>query len=186
MAFAPQLHPAHGLRSPEVIAVAVFTQPPVLAGCLACLLATRLGTIPLSVGGPRIRNKKLAATAAFTPGLRAAHGEPNLRRIRRRRKQKRRSPRKSRPKKEEQILDRSDRRKRLGRKWIFKPPAFPSFIPPLTQPGWIAGHLGFCSQVQPPTGVQRKGVRRLDQSIDGVWLVALSEEGDRDPERAVA
>jgi hypothetical protein len=132
MAFAPQLHPAHGLRSPEVIAVAVFTQPPVLAGCLACLLATRLGTIPLSVGGPRIRNKKLAATAAFTPGLRAAHGEPNLRRIRRRRKQKRRSPRKSRPKKEEQILDRSDRRKRLGRKWIFKPPAFPSFIPPLT------------------------------------------------------
>jgi hypothetical protein len=133
MAFAPQLHPAHGLRSPEVIAVAVFTQPPVLAGCLACLLATRLGTIPLSVGGPRIRNKKLAATAAFTPGLRAAHGEPNLRRIRRRRKQKRRSPRKSRPKKEEQILDRSDRRKRLGRKWIFKPPAFPSFIPPLTK-----------------------------------------------------
>jgi hypothetical protein len=133
MAFAPQLHPAHGLRSPEVIAVAVFTQPPVLAGCLACLLATRLGTIPLSVGGPRIRNKKLAATAAFTPGLRAAHGEPNLRRIRRRRKQKRRSPRKSRPKKEEQILDRSDRRKRLGRKWIFKPPAFPSFIPPLTR-----------------------------------------------------
>jgi hypothetical protein len=152
MAFAPQLHPAHGLRSPEVIAVAVFTQPPVLAGCLACLLATRLGTIPLSVGGPRIRNKKLAATAAFTPGLRAAHGEPNLRRIRRRRKQKRRSPRKSRPKKEEQILDRSDRRKRLGRKWIFKPPAFPSFIPPLTPEAdarpWASG-AGFDCYGQP-------------------------------------
>ena len=95
------------------------------------VLATRLGAIPLPVGSPRIRNKRLTATTALTPGSWAAHDEPNLRRSQRRRKRKRRRSRKSRPKKEEEILERSHRRKCPGRKRIFKP-LVPPLIPPQT------------------------------------------------------
>jgi hypothetical protein len=81
MELSPSLHVLHGARSAEVIAIAVFAQPPALAGDLAGLMAFRGRTIPLPVGSSRIRKKKPAAMAAFTPGLRAAHVEPNLRRI---------------------------------------------------------------------------------------------------------
>jgi len=87
---SPGLHVLHSARSAEVIAIAVFAQPSALTGDLAGLLAFRGRTIPLTVESPRIRKKKPAAMTAFTPGLRAAHGEPNLRRIQESRKRKRR------------------------------------------------------------------------------------------------
>jgi hypothetical protein len=103
MTLAPSLHAAHRFGPTEVVAVAVLAQPSALAGGLASLLTTRLGTIPLPVGCPRIGKKKLAATKAFTPGLRAAHEEPTLRGTRCRRKPKRTQPERSSPKKEEEI-----------------------------------------------------------------------------------
>jgi len=89
MELSPVLHPFHGARSAEVIAIAVFAEPSALAGELAGLLTFRGRTVPLVIGSPWIRKKKTAAMAAFTPGWRAAHVEPNLRRIQESRKRKR-------------------------------------------------------------------------------------------------
>src|SRR6266571_1139230 len=88
MALTPQLHPAHRLRATEVIAVAVFAEPPSLTGSLAGLPTGEPGTIPLPIGGSRVRNKKLIATAAFSSALRAAHCQPNVRRTNLRRNEK--------------------------------------------------------------------------------------------------
>src|SRR5438093_7782330 len=101
MALAPGLHTTHGLRTAEVIAVAILAQPSSLAGGLAGLPTSGFGTIPLTIGGLRIRNKKLIATAAFASLLRMAHREPNLRRTRPGRKRKRRPRTRAKPKKEE-------------------------------------------------------------------------------------
>jgi len=131
MAFAPGLHPAHRFRPPEVITVAVLAQPPVLAGCLARLPATRVGTKSLSVGSPRIGNKKLAATTAFTPGSKAAHDEPNRRRTRQPRKRKRRPPRRSGPKKEEEIYREEIEENTSEENGVSNRLFPPSFIPPL-------------------------------------------------------
>jgi len=78
MALTPQLYAAHRLRAAEIIAVAVLAEPTSLTGRLAGVSAGGLGTIPLAIIGPRVRNKKLIATAAFASVLRAAHREPNL------------------------------------------------------------------------------------------------------------
>jgi hypothetical protein len=103
MTLAPPLHPADRRRATEVIAVAIPAQPPALAGGFAGLPTGGLGTIPLTVAGPWIRNKELIATATFTSARRALHRAPNLRRTCRRRKRKRRPRRKPKPKKEEEL-----------------------------------------------------------------------------------
>jgi len=103
MELAPGLHPLHGARAAEVIAIAVFAEPTALTGELAGLPTIRVRTKPLPIGSPRIRKKKPAAMTAFTPGGRAAHGAPSLRRIQKSRKRKRRPPRRGGPKKEEDL-----------------------------------------------------------------------------------
>jgi hypothetical protein len=135
MTLAPGLHPAHRFRPTEVIAVAVLPQPPMLAGGLAGLLTTRLGTISLPVGCPRIGKKKLGATKAFTPGLRAAHEEPTLRGTQRRRKRKRTQPRRSSPKKEEEIQSELVEENAPEENGFSNRLLQPSFIPPLTNSG---------------------------------------------------
>ena len=77
MVLAPELDPAHWLSTAEVVAVARFTQPAPLAGCLAGLAAGGLRTIALAILGARIGNEKLAATPAFSSGLCSAHCEPH-------------------------------------------------------------------------------------------------------------
>jgi hypothetical protein len=103
MALAPQLHPAHRFRAAEVIAVAVPTQPPSLAGGLAGLPTGGLGTVPLTIRSPWIRKKKLIATAAFAAVLRAAHRDPNLRRTTREENEKEDRKEDPNPKKEEEL-----------------------------------------------------------------------------------
>jgi hypothetical protein len=103
MELAPGLHPLHGARATEVIAIAVFAEPAALTGALAGLLTFRVGTIPLPISGPRIRKKKPMAMTAFTPGGSAAHGAPNLRRIQKKRRRKRTQRRRRSPKKEEEL-----------------------------------------------------------------------------------
>jgi hypothetical protein len=127
MELSPGLHPFHGARAAEVIAVAVFAEPAALAGDLAGLLAFRVRTISLPIRRARIRKKKSAAMTAFTPGGRAAHDEPKLRRIQESRKRKRRPPRKRSQKKEEELSAGSGRRKCPGRKRNFKPLVFLHF-----------------------------------------------------------
>jgi hypothetical protein len=121
MELSPGLHPLHGARAAEVIAVAVFAEPAALAGELAGLLTFPARTIPLPIRSARIRKKKPAAMTAFTPGWRAAHEEPKLRRIQESRKRKRRPPRSRSQNKEEELSARSGRRKCPGRKRNFKP-----------------------------------------------------------------
>src|SRR6266487_2787992 len=123
MALTPQLHPAHRLRAAEIITVAVLAEPPSLTGRLAGVPTGGLGTIPLAIVGPRVRKKKLIATAAFA----SAHREPNLRRTSLRRKRKRRSGRRAKSEEGRISLKGSGGRKRPGRKRNFKPPAFPHF-----------------------------------------------------------
>jgi hypothetical protein len=103
MELSPGLHPLHGTGSAEVIAVAVFAEPAALAGELAGLLTFRVRTISLPIRRARIRKKKSAAMTALSPGCRAAHDAPNLRRIQESRKRKRRPPRKRSQKKEEDL-----------------------------------------------------------------------------------
>jgi hypothetical protein len=57
MALAPLLHTANRLPPAEVIAVAILAQPPPLAGSLARLSAGGLGTIPLTILRPWIRDE---------------------------------------------------------------------------------------------------------------------------------
>jgi hypothetical protein len=104
MELSPGLHTLHSARSPEVVAVAVFAQPSALAKQLAGVLTTPVRTVALTIERPRIRKKKTAAMTAFSPGSRAAHGEPKLRRIPPPRKRKSRQPRRRNPKKEENLL----------------------------------------------------------------------------------
>lgn len=73
MVLAPQLNAADLGGSPEVIAIAVFAQPPALTGGLAGLAASRIRTVTLAILGPRIGNEKLAATAAFASSLSTVH-----------------------------------------------------------------------------------------------------------------
>ena len=67
MSFAPFLHSSHLLASSEVIAVGFLTQPLVLAGGLAGLMAVWTLTVMLMVGVAVIRIEKLVAMAALTP-----------------------------------------------------------------------------------------------------------------------
>jgi hypothetical protein len=127
MELSPGLHALHGAGAAEVIAVAVFAEPAALAGELAGLLTFRVRTIPLPIRRARIRKKKSAAMTAFTPGWRAAHDEPNLRRIQEPRKRKRRPPRKRNQKKEEELSARSGQRKCPGRRRNFRPLVFLHF-----------------------------------------------------------
>ena len=134
MELSPGLHVLHGARSAEVIAIAVFAQPSALAGDLADLLAFRSRTIPLPVDSPGIRKKKPAAMTAFTPGLRAAHGEPNLRRIQesRKRKRRRRQSEVRRRKKnfQTEVVEENARQENGISNRLFSS----TFIPPLTLP----------------------------------------------------
>jgi hypothetical protein len=102
MELSPGLHPLHGAGSAEVIAIAVFAEPAALAGELAGLLTFQARTIPLPIRCARIRKKQSAAMTALSPGFRAAHDEPNLRRIQGPRKRKRPPSRRS-QKKEEKL-----------------------------------------------------------------------------------
>jgi hypothetical protein len=68
MELAPGLHPLHGARATEVIAIAVFAEPAALAGELAGLLTFRARTIPLAIRRAWIRKKKSAAMTALSPG----------------------------------------------------------------------------------------------------------------------
>jgi len=103
MELSPGLHPLHGAGSAEVIAVTVFAEPAALAGELAGLLTFPTRTIPLAIRSAWIRKKKSAAMTALSPGCRAAHDEPKLRRIQELRKRKRRPPRRRSQKKEEEL-----------------------------------------------------------------------------------
>jgi hypothetical protein len=104
MELAPGLHTLDGTRSAEVIAIAVFAQPSTLTGPLAGVLAFRRRTVPLTVNGSRIRKKKTVAMTALSSRGRAAHDEPNRRRIQELRRRKRKRPRRGNPKKEETIF----------------------------------------------------------------------------------
>src|SRR5688572_32465100 len=76
MVLAPPLDAADRLSTAEVVAIAILTQPPSLAECLAGLSARGVGTVVLAVCGPRVGTKKLGAIAAFMSDLRTAHREP--------------------------------------------------------------------------------------------------------------
>jgi hypothetical protein len=91
MALAPQLDAADFVSSAEVVTVAIFAQPPSLAGCLTGLLASGLGTIPLPILGAPIGEEELRATTAFASGLRQAHRERYLEAPHSGRKRKRRT-----------------------------------------------------------------------------------------------
>jgi hypothetical protein len=61
-----------------MIPVAVLAPPTLLAGELAGLPTTGLGTIPLTILGSRIRKEERAATSALaSASKRAAHRAPN-------------------------------------------------------------------------------------------------------------
>jgi hypothetical protein len=81
MKLSPSLHALHSSWPAEVIAIAVLTQPAALAGQLAGMLASGLRTVSLTICRARIRKKKQVAMTAFSSSWRAAHDEPNLRRI---------------------------------------------------------------------------------------------------------
>jgi len=57
MALAPLLHATNRRLAAEVIAVAILAQPSPLAGSLAGLSAGGLGTIPLTILRPWIRDE---------------------------------------------------------------------------------------------------------------------------------
>jgi len=57
----------------EVVAVAILVRPPLLAGSLTGLPTGRLGTVALTIFGPRIGGEERLAASAFAPGSWAAH-----------------------------------------------------------------------------------------------------------------
>jgi len=73
MLLAPTSHAVHFAGAAESVAVAVFAEPSALGGSLAGLAASGLRTVVLPIGGSRIGNEHLAATAAFTACRPAAH-----------------------------------------------------------------------------------------------------------------
>jgi hypothetical protein len=103
MAFAPKLDTANFVRSAEVVAVAILTEPPSLAGCLTGLSARGLRTVALAIFGPWIGNEKLGATTAFTSRLRAGHRALHFEEAPPGRKRKRTTRRRSNRKKEEEL-----------------------------------------------------------------------------------
>jgi len=103
MTLAPQLDTADFVSAAEMVAVAIFAEPALLAGGLAGLSASGLGTVALAIQGPRIGNEKLIATAAFASGQRAAHRKPYPGDPRTGRKSKKKIGRKRNPKKEEKF-----------------------------------------------------------------------------------
>jgi hypothetical protein len=68
MKLSPALHPLHGARSAEVIAVAVLAEPAALAGELAGLLTFRARTIPLPIRRAGVRKKKTCCNDGIYAG----------------------------------------------------------------------------------------------------------------------
>jgi hypothetical protein len=102
MTLAPEFDAQDLVGSAEVVSVAGFAQPSPLAGGLAGLPTSRLGTIVLAGFVTRIGNEKLGATVAFASGLFAAHREPQLREAKSGRKRKKKNRRTRSRKKEEE------------------------------------------------------------------------------------
>jgi len=90
------------------------------------VMAIAAAIVPLTIRGPWIRNKQLVARAAFASVLRTTHRASNLRKPKLRKKRKK-SRKKIQPEEASRALKRTGRRKRHGRKWNFKPPAFGHF-----------------------------------------------------------
>jgi hypothetical protein len=106
MGFSPLLHPLHILRAAEVVAVFRFTQPTLLPGPLASLLALRSRTILLASSIPVIGHKQHLAmqtlvTARF--GLHQVEAAP-LKPRRDARKREEDQPRKKTEKEEKKRL----------------------------------------------------------------------------------
>jgi hypothetical protein len=76
MTLTPQLDATDFIGPAKMVSVAMFAEPALLAGGLAGLSASGLGTITLAIQGPRIGDEELRATAAFASAQRAAHREP--------------------------------------------------------------------------------------------------------------
>jgi len=95
MTLAPEFDAEDLVGSAEVVSVAGFAQPSLLAGGLAGLLTSGLGTIVLAALVTRIGNEKLGATAAFASGLLAAHREPHLKEAQPGRKRKKKNRKKT-------------------------------------------------------------------------------------------
>lgn len=73
MALAQTLNTGDLVGSSEVVAVAIFAKPPLLAGHLAHLSARGHWAVMLAIFSPGIRNEELAANTVFTSSRRAAH-----------------------------------------------------------------------------------------------------------------
>ncbi len=133
MVAAPLLDAFDLARATEVIPIALFTEPPPLAGSFAGSLTRLQRAEPLAPLGSRVRQEQSLAASALTSFGSTAPGAPNLLANRRSRKPKRPEGRRSYAKKEEGIC---------AEKFEEKPPEengfsnrhfSPAFIPPLTQ-----------------------------------------------------
>ena len=132
MTLAPALDAANLIRSAEVVAVAIFTHPPPLAGRLTGVPTSRLGTVALAIFSPRIGMEELAATAAFAAGQRAAHRVRHFGDARPGRKRKRRTGSRPNRKKEAELYEEVREENPTQENGISIRLLSPTFIPPLS------------------------------------------------------
>jgi len=125
MALAPELDTANFERAAEEVTVAVFTEPSSLAGYLTGLSASRLRTVMLASFGSWIWNEKLAATAAFASGLRAAHREPHCGERRAGRKPKKKNWKKTKKRRRKKSFKAKRWKKTPPKKTEFQTAGFP-------------------------------------------------------------
>ena len=89
MVAAPLADALHFVGAAEVIAVAVFTEPPALAGGFTSPSARLQRAEPLAFFRPGVRQKQSLAAWALASFGRTAHGAPNPQAARRSRKPER-------------------------------------------------------------------------------------------------
>ena len=95
MALTPELNAGDFVGSAEVIAVAVFAEPPLLADGFADFPAGRFAAVVLAIFGSRVRKKEPVAVTAFTTGERKAHCRLQLADVCQRKKTKKKNPKKT-------------------------------------------------------------------------------------------